>query len=176
MKFTSFLSKFFVHAVLWSALTLAFNFKEVGIENLTAFILGFLGFSTLMTTILGDGMRTIEVPGSRLGKAAFMLFHFSRCFMVIALASHAHFFSAFVLALSAMLIYAAYAHVRKAERAIKQAWRDAQDSLDAFAKQTAAGAPLEPVNTATTPNVDAAKGYIAGFSQTDGAGAVPAAA
>ncbi|MEZ2310843.1 hypothetical protein AB6809_29785 [Paraburkholderia sp. RCC_158] len=167
MKFTSFLSKLFVHVVLWFALTMAFNHQEVGIENLTAFILGFMGFSTLMLAIVGDGMRTIEVPGSRLGKAAFLLFHWSRLFMVVALAAHAHFFAAFMLALSVVMIYSAYAQVRKFERTIKQAWRDARDSLDAFTKQTSAGAPLEPVNAAgqpkeTTPGYPGAMGYSAG--------------
>jgi hypothetical protein len=154
MKFLSFLSKFFTHFVLWFALFYAFQQKAVGIENALVFVIGFSAFSVIVSTLLNGGLSSIDVPGKGLGRAAFLLFHVSRWVMVLTLASHAHFFAAFLLAVSASMVYSAYASIRQAERQIEAMLRSLSRSLDEYQEQVDEDlGHAEPAPKATTLEV-----------------------
>lgn len=179
MKFTSFLWQLVFHALLWGALTLAFNFHEVGIENLAVFVVSVLALGLIVKTVVGGGLRSLDVPGGALGKGAFWLFHTSRMLIVAALAAHAHFIAAFLALCAALLIFVAFTKTRAAEAAIRQALAGASDSMNAFDAQTkAAGAALEPkaADSALSAHVDtpAAKDDSASSSQISTAGLAPA--
>jgi hypothetical protein len=135
MKFSSFLSKLFAHVVLWAALLYAFSHKAVGIENALVFVIGFSAFSVFVSTLLNGGLSSIDVPGSRLGRAAFLLFHYSRWLLVFTLAAHSHFVSAFVLAISASMIYSAYASIRQVERQIRDMLKSVAQSIEEYDEQ-----------------------------------------
>jgi hypothetical protein len=167
MKFTSFLSKFFTHVVLWAALFYAFNHKAVGIENALVFLIGFSAFAIIVTTLLNGGVSSLDVPGKGVVRVAFLLLHVSRWLMVLTLASHAHFFAAFLLAVSASMIYSAYATLRRAERQIEAMLREVSQSLDEYQEQVdedlayAESAKATSVEVKVNPNAarDPAFGY-----------------
>ena len=141
MKFSTFFSKAFFHAFVWAELLFGLLAPAQGHENLAVFIIGMFSAIGVVGMLLDGGLKSIDVPGSFIGRAVFQLFQFSSLLLIILVVEHGHFVAATALTLATFLKAAAYRTVRRAERDIK---RMLKEFANAKAQpQSTADAPFE---------------------------------
>jgi hypothetical protein len=168
-SFLSFLSKLFVHALVWATLLYGLLHPAPGYENLAVFYVGMTSAMSIISMFASGGLRTIDVPGSFVGRAVWWCFHWSGSLLALALIEHGHFVSAAALVAWLGLKWAAYREARRFENAIKRQLKMAAEQMKAFDEQVAAGNGMtvqaspdaKPTTVKVNPNAarDPAFGY-----------------
>jgi hypothetical protein len=143
MKFSSFLSKLFVHSVLWFFFIESVLTGRTGTENLIVFYAGMSSVMSIISMFASGGLRTIDVPGSLIGRVLWNIFHLSGMLFAVALIEHGHFISATALVAWLGLKWGAYREARRFERQMKAMLKEAAQRFDEFDEQVRASKEAE---------------------------------